>query len=137
MSSKYFVVLADNLVVARVAASVERMYAQVAEALREEDVHGLAIPMAASRLAPGVWVQFQIPGVGTVVCWEEVSAHTWDNGPAGEWKAKVVLARYGAWGDEDAMDALKEGIRAEFGGDSPEWEVSDRDEVPDWENDFE
>lgn len=137
MNTKYFLVLAGNLVVVRTAANVERMYAQVAEALREEDVRGLAIPMEASRLAPGVWVQFQIPGVGEITCWEEVTAHAWDKGPTGEWRMKVVLARYGAWGDENAMNALSEGIRAEFGGDLPEWEVSDRDEVPDWENDFE
>lgn len=138
MSTKYFIALADNSISVRVAASTKQMYEQVAEALREEDVHGLAIPMSASRLAPGVWVQFQIPGVGTIVCWEEISAHTWDNGPTGEWRTKVILARYGAWGDEDAMDALKEGVRSEFGGDFPEWtSPSDEDEVPDWESDFE
>ena len=137
MNTKYFVVLSGCSVQVRTAPSIEKMYADVAEALREEDVHGLAIPMSASRLAPGVWVQFEIPGVGQFTCWEEISAYNWDISPRGEWKTKVTLARYGAWGDEDAMYALSEGIRAEFGGDFSEWEVSEEDEVPDWENDFE
>lgn len=137
MNTKYFLVLAGNNVQVRVATSIEKMYEQVAEALREEDVHGVAIPMSASRLAPGVWVQFQIPGVGEFACRQEISAHNWDISPRGEWKTRVTLARYGAWGDEDAMDVLAEGIRSEFRGDFSEWEVSEEDEVPDWENDFE
>lgn len=137
MNTKYFV-LVGNVVSVRVADSVERMYVDVAEALREEDIRGLAIPMEASRLAPGVWVQFQIPGVGEFVCWEEVLASKWDNGPTGEWRTKVTLAHYGAWGDEDAMEGLREAIRVEFGGDFPDWtSPSDEDEVPDWESDFE
>lgn len=137
MSNKYFLVLAGNVLSVRVAANVERMYEQVAQALREEDVHGLAIPMSASRLAPGVWVQFQIPGVGELTCSEELSVHNWDIGPTGEWKAKVTLARYGAWGDDNAIHALQEGVRAEFNGDFSEWEVYEEEWIHDWENDFE
>lgn len=128
MSTKYFLVLAGNNVVVRTAVNTERMYAQVAEALREEDVHGLAIPMEASRLAPGVWVQFQIPGVGEFTCWEEAIAHKWDNGPTGEWRTKVTLAHYGAWGDWEAMEAIREAVRVEFEGDLPDWLPSDEDD---------
>lgn len=133
MNTKYFLVLAGNNVVVRTAASIEQMYEQISETLREEDVHGLAIPMETSRLAPGVWVQFQIPGVGEFTCWEEAVAHTWDNGPAGEWRTKVVLARYGAWGDWEAMEAIREAVRVEFGGDLPDWLSSDEGDYPEWE----
>lgn len=135
--NKYFVVLAGSNVQVRVSSSVERMYAQIAEALREEDVHGLAIPMATSRLAQGVWVQFQISGVGEFTCSEELSVHNWDIGPTGEWKMKVTLARYGAWGDDNAIHALLEGVRAEFGGDFSEWEVYEEEWIHDLGNDFE
>lgn len=120
MNTKYFLVLGGNNVSIRVASSVERMYAQIAEALREEDVRGLAIPMSASRLAQGVWVQFQISGVGTIVCHEEILAQKWEEGF--QWRKKVTTAEYGGWGDEDVMDVLKEAVRAEFGGDFPDWE---------------
>jgi hypothetical protein len=128
MSSKYFIVLSGNNVQVRTAVSVERMYEQVAFSLREEDVHGVAIPMSASRLAPGVWVQFQIPGVGEFTCWEEAVAHTWDNGPTGEWRKKIILAHYGAWGDWESMEILREAVRVEFGGDLPDWLPSDEDD---------
>lgn len=133
MNTKYFVVLSGCSVQVRVAPSIEKMYEQIAETLREEDVHGLAIPMEASRLAPGVWVQFEIPGVGQFTCWEEAIAHTWDKGPEGEWRTKVVLAHYGAWGDWEAMEAIREAVRVEFGGDLPDWTSSDEDDYPEWE----
>lgn len=133
MNTKYFVVLSGCSVQVRTAPSIEKMYADVAEALREEDVHGVAIPMETSRLAPGVWVQFEIPGVGQFTCWEEVLASKWDGGPGGEWRTKVVLARYGAWGDWEAMEAIQEAVRVEFGGDLPDWMSSDEDDYPEWE----
>lgn len=131
MSNKYFIVLAGNVVNVRVASNVERMYAQVAEALREEDVRGLAIPMNTSRLAQGVWVQFQIPGVGTVVCHEEILAQKWEEGF--QWRKKMTTAEYGGWGDEDAMDALREAVRAEFNGDFLDWDLPEWGDSPDWE----